>query len=87
MGKVNWNDEQVSSTAQVKGADSYQPHFHYKYDDDLWRTLIGVIPIFTMAQSAAYWRNIHAHVDRTHSLTLTSTQLQPRGVKRQLCYY
>ena len=42
----------------------------------------------TMAQSAANWRNTHTHVDRTHSLThFTSTQLQPRGAKRQLSYY
>ena len=41
----------------------------------------------TMAQSAAKWRNTHAHMDRTHSLTHTSTQLQPCGAKRQLSYY
>ena len=36
----------------------------------------------TMAQSAANWRESHAF---THTLTLT--QLQPRGAKRQLSYY
>ena len=29
----------------------------------------------------------HTHVDRTRSLTLTSTQLQPLCAKRQLTYY
>ena len=41
----------------------------------------------TMAQSAAIWGNTHTHMDRTHSLThthtLTSTQLQPRGAIQQ----
>ena len=32
----------------------------------------------TMAQSALNWRNTYTQVDRTHSLTLTSTQLQPQ---------
>ena len=42
----------------------------------------------TMAQIAATCRNTHIHMGRTHSLThLTSTQLQPRGAKRQLSYY
>ena len=42
----------------------------------------------TMAQSAANWHNTHTHMDRTHSLTrFTSTQLQPRGAKRQLSSY
>ena len=41
--------------------------------------LIGAVPMVTMTQSAANWRNTHTHVDRTHSLThwLTSTQLEP----------
>ena len=48
----------------------------------LWRTLIGAVPIITMAQSAANWRNTHTDVDRTHSLShFTSTQLQPHGVQ------
>ena len=38
----------------------------------------------TMAQSATNWRKAHTHVDRTH---FTSTQLQPRGAKRQISYY
>ena len=33
----------------------------------LWRTLIGEIPMVTMAQSAANWCNMHR--DSTHSLT------------------
>ena len=42
----------------------------------------------TVAQSAANWRNTHAHEDCTHSLThFTSTQIQPRGAKRQISYY
>ena len=49
---------------------------------------MGAGPMVTMAQSTANWRNTHTLVDRTHSLThLTSTQLQPRGAKRQLSYY
>ena len=35
----------------------------------LWRTLMGAIPMVTVAQSAANWRNTHTHVDRTRSLT------------------
>ena len=34
----------------------------------LWRTLIDAVPMVTMAQSAANWRN--THTDRTHSLTV-----------------
>ena len=42
----------------------------------------------TMAQSAENWRNTTTHMDRTHSLTtFASSQLQPRGTKRQLSYY
>ena len=44
----------------------------------------------TMAQSALNWHNIHTRVDRgSHALThtITSTQLQPLCVKRQLSYY
>ena len=33
--------------------------------------LLGAIPMVTMAQSAANWRNTHTHVDRTHSGTHT----------------
>ena len=32
----------------------------------LWRTLIGAIPMITMAESAANWRNTDTHMDRTH---------------------
>ena len=40
------------------------------------------------AQSTANWHNTHTHMDRAHSLShFTSTQLQPRGMKRQLSYY
>ena len=41
----------------------------------------------TMAQSTMNWRNTHTYMDHTHSLTLTSTQPQPRCAKRQLSYY
>ena len=34
-----------------------------------WRTLLGAVPMVTMAQSAANWHNIHTHMDRTHLLT------------------
>ena len=34
-----------------------------------WRALIGAIPMVTMTQSAANWRNTHTHMDGTHSLT------------------
>ena len=34
-----------------------------------WRTLIGTVPMVTMAQSAANWCNTHTQVDRTLSLT------------------
>ena len=52
------------------------------------RTLIGAIPMVTRAQSAANWRSTHTDMDRTHPLThFTSTQVQPRGTKRQLSYY
>ena len=35
----------------------------------LWRTWIGAIPMVTMAQSAANWRNTHTRTDRTYLLT------------------
>ena len=35
----------------------------------LWTFNIVAIPMVTMAQSAANWRNTHTHMDRTHSLT------------------
>ena len=52
-------------------------------------TLIGVIPMVIMAQSAENWRNTHTHVDpaRIHSHTFTSAQLQPRCAKRQFSPY
>ena len=31
--------------------------------------IIGAIPMITMSESAANWRNTHTHEDRTHSLT------------------
>ena len=34
-----------------------------------WRTLIGAVPMITMAQSTSNWHNRHTHMDRTHSLT------------------
>ena len=50
--------------------------------------MLLLIPMVTMAQSAVNWRNTHTLMDRTHSLThFTSTQLQPRGTKRQISYY
>ena len=54
----------------------------------LLRTLIGVIPMVTMAQSAANWRNTHTHMDRTHSLTHLqhSHNTTICGAKRQLSY-
>ena len=53
----------------------------------LRKTLIGVVAMVTMVQSAANWRNTHTHTGRTHLLThFTSTQLQPRDAKRQLSY-
>ena len=53
------------------------------------RTLIGAVPMVTMAQSAAKWRNTHTHMDYIYAFTdtLTSTQLQPCCAKRQLSYY
>ena len=41
----------------------------------------------TMVQSAVNWRNMHTHMDRTHSHTHLHQQLQPCGVKCQLSYY
>ena len=39
------------------------------------KNLIGAVPMVTMAQSAANWRNTHTHVDGMHSLT----QLHPHS--------
>ena len=48
----------------------------------------AAVPMVTLAQSAANWRNTRTRVDRTHSLThLHQPQLQPRGAKRQLSCY
>ena len=43
------------------------------------------VPMVTMAQSAANWRNTYTHVDRTRAFpdTVTSTQLQPRSCAKQ----
>ena len=53
------------------------------------RTLIGAIPMVTVAESAVNWRNTHTHMDRTHSLTHLQQHgyKQPRGAKRELGYY
>ena len=51
----------------------------------------SAVPMVTMAQSAANWRNTHTHVDRMHSLT--HLQLHQHSYynhfvrKRQLSYY
>ena len=37
--------------------------FFYYYEE-----LIGTIPMVTMAQSTANWRNTHTHIDCMHSL-------------------
>ena len=52
--------------------------------------LTGAVPMVAMAQSAAKWRNRHAHARGSHACThtVTSTQLQPpRCTKRQLSHY
>ena len=47
----------------------YVLHLYDNNNNNNERTLIGTIPIVTMAQSTANWSNTHTQVDHTHSLT------------------
>ena len=48
----------------------------------------GAVPMVTVVQSAANWRNTLTHVDRTHSLThLHQQSYNHNCAKRQLSYY
>ena len=53
-----------------------------------WRSLTGAVPMVTMVPSdSGLSQHARSHGSHVLTHTPTSTQLQPRGAKRQFSYY